>query len=81
MLLLEKKNSSSLAAEEDESLPWTALLTPPSPKRALIEFGTYFLAFWTSVGPINYLHLVTQLSAISYIPTTRSELINSTSPL
>lgn len=35
--LLEKKNSSYLAAEEDESLPWAAFLTPPCPNNALID--------------------------------------------
>lgn len=79
--LLEKKNSNSLAADADESLPCAAFFTPPSPKSALIEFGAYCLAFCTSVGPIRSLHFLTQLSEINSIPTTKSEVMNSTKPL
>lgn len=79
--LFEKKKSSSLTAELEESLPWAAFFTPAYPNRALIELGLYDLAVLGSVGPNNYLHFFTQLSEINSIPTTKSEHINSMSPL
>ena len=79
--LFEKKNSSSLAADPEESLPCAAFLTPPYPKSALIELGAYCLAFCTSVGPSRSLHFFTQLSEINSKPKTKSEVIKSTRPL
>ena len=69
-LPLPKKNPSSASAEATASLPWTALLVPSTPNRALIDLGASFWAVWVLVGPISYLHFVTAPSAVSSIPMT-----------
>jgi len=60
LFLLLKKNYNSLEAEDDDSLPWTASLTPYDPNLSLI---------W----PKEFLNLVIELSAINYIPRDKSD--------
>jgi hypothetical protein len=72
--LLNQK-SVSLFIEPIESLPCTAFLVPSVPNAARNVLGAVYLATIELVGPINYLHLSTALSATSSIPTTKSLLI------
>ena len=72
----EKKNYNYLTADAAVSEPWAAIFKPYVPNLALIELWFYILAFCGFDAPNKFFHLFTQSSAISYNPTTKSEVIN-----
>jgi hypothetical protein len=74
--LLEKKNYNYLTAIVAVYEPCAAICNPYVPNLALIELGFYILAFCGFDAPNKFFHLFTQSSAISYNPTTKSEVIN-----
>ena len=51
-------------------------MVPSYPYRALKDLGAYYLALFELVGPINFLHLVIALGAMSSIPREKSEVMN-----